>query len=132
MKTILFALLIVTTSAFAHGHLVFKKGALHAHTKWVSGPLVGGESVMKIDFKNGDHSPAVFTDKLDVVLWMPEMGHGSGPTTVAKTSDSSFQVNDIYFLMGGKWEVKFTITNQDGSKETQILKVDADGPGHNH
>ncbi len=51
-------------------------------------------------------SPAAFVNA--AVLWMPSMGHGSAPTSVAPVSgrNGCFAVSDIDFTMRGHWQIK--------------------------
>lgn len=150
MKSIIIAMsLLFGGFAHAHGghdhnqpmtHLTFAKGAVHAHATWQSGPQVSAESLLKIEWKSGaDHSPAEPPGNFEVVLWMPSMGHGSAPTQIQRVLDSQgqaltgvYQISNVYFVMGGDWDVNVTLTYQDGTKETQTIKVSLpmDGGGH--
>ncbi len=149
MKGIILALgVIFSTSAFAHGgghgpgmtHLTFANGAIHAHATWIVGPQVPQESLLKVEWKNGaDHSPTVPPGPFEVVLWMPSMGHGSAPTSVLESLDTSgqpilgsYDVKNVFFLMGGDWDVNVTLTYQDGTKETKTIKVNLPNGGHHH
>ena len=49
----------------------------------------------------------------DVKLWMPEMGHGSGPVSLAMGSDGCSTISDIDFLMAGTWQVKVRFSDSD-------------------
>lgn len=137
--------------AHAHGghdhgtpmtHLTFANGAIHAHATWQSGPEVSNESLLKIEWKNGaDHSPTEPPGAFAVSLWMPDMGHGSAPTQIQRVLDAQgqpltgvYQISNIYFVMGGDWDVNVTLNYQDGSKETQVIKVSlpTDGGGGHH
>lgn len=135
--------------AFAHGghdhdtpmaHLTFAKGAVHAHATWQAGPQVSTESLLKVEWKSGaDHSPTEPPGTFEVVLWMPSMGHGSAPTQIQRVLDAqgqplvgAYEISNMYFVMGGDWDVNLTLTYQDGTKETQTIKVNlpSDGGGH--
>ena len=48
-----------------------------------------------------------------VVLWMPAMGHGSSPTTVEKLDVGTYQVNNVFFIMPGQWQIRFQL--RDGN-----------------
>jgi YtkA-like len=121
-----FLLILASFSVFAANpdqHLSFAQGKIHAHISWTVGPVVEKESVMLVEFKTGaDHKPLDIKSDLTVALFMPEHGHGSSPTKVEKvTGSSSFKVSKMYFTMPGKWEVRVTIKNEDGTKETQTF-----------
>lgn len=152
MKSLIIAFgMLLGGLAHAHGghdhgtpmtHLTFANGAIHAHATWQSGPEVSNESLLKIEWKNGaDHSPTEPPGAFEVALWMPDMGHGSAPTQIQRVLDAQgqpltgvYQISNIYFVMGGDWDVNVTLTYQDGSKETQVIKVSipTDGGGGHH
>lgn len=52
-----------------------------------------------------------------VILWMPSMNHGSSPTTVKRISIGTFQVDDVFFTMPGKWEIRFRLLDGDSVDE---------------
>lgn len=75
---------------------------------------------MVVEFKtNGVANPM----DLKAVLFMPDMGHGSSPTKVEKISESSFKVSRMYFTMPGLWEIRLTIKNENGVKETKVFTI---------
>lgn len=151
MLSLAFAILATSilsaSSAFAHdphepnhAHLVFQSGALHAHASWVKGPLVSEESILRLEWKNGStHQPTEPKGKVKVILWMPDMGHGSSPTEIQPVLDDSglpvtgaYDVSAIYFVMGGLWQVKVQLTTPDGQVETQNVDVELAGHGGHH
>lgn len=123
----------------AHSHLVFQNGALHAHASWTTGPQVNDESVLRLEFKDAStHQSIELNATVKVVLWMPDMGHGSSPTQTQRVTNEAgealpgaFNIKDIYFIMGGKWEVNVTLTYPNGQTETQTINVEIAG-GHHH
>lgn len=146
MKTILAAVLFFAFSNLAQAHdhpgmthLVFANGAIHAHATWVQGPQTPDESILRIEWKNGDtHSPLEPAGAFRVTLFMPSMGHDSSPTQIQKVVDSQgqalvgvYQVSRMYFTMGGTWTVNITLKYPDSSEETQSFAVDLAG-GHPH
>ena len=65
-----------------------------------------------------------------VALWMPDMGHGSAPTQIARVLGSDgaplpgvFDVTNLYFTMGGHWDVSVTVLLPNGKEETRALPV---------
>lgn len=40
-----------------------------------------------------------------VVLWMPSMDHGSSPVTVERKGRGLYLATDVYFVMGGEWDI---------------------------
>ena len=47
---------------------------------------------------------------MNVVLWMPAMGHGSSPVKLTLTGLNYYQVSQAYFIMPGNWEVKMSFS----------------------
>lgn len=141
-----FILLFVGLNAWAHtsGHdhgseLKFSNGAIHAHLSWVQGPQSSEESVLRVQWMDGNaHVPAEPPGEFKVTLWMPEHNHGSSPTHNSRALDSkgnaltgAFEVSKIYFIMAGDWEVRVSLAYPDGTTETQVATVTIDG-GHHH
>ena len=50
---------------------------------------------------------------LHIFLWMPSMGHGSVPVKIKKIDQGEYEVSDVHFIMGGKWEIKFQLKNSN-------------------
>ena len=46
---------------------------------------------------------------LHIILWMPTMGHGSAPIKIKKIADGEYDVTNVQFIMGGKWDLKFQL-----------------------
>lgn len=46
-------------------------------------------------------------------LWMPDMGHGSGPTRLSSNVEGCTVVDRIGFLMAGAWELQVTLSDGD-------------------
>lgn len=122
-------------------HLVFAKGAVHTLVKWTTGPVVTSESIMKVQWMNGmTHTQAEPPGAFEVSLFMPSMGHGSAPTKIQHLNDAqgqplvgAYEVSNIYFMMGGDWQVRVTLKYQDGSTETQTMDLNLpEGGGHHH
>lgn len=120
------------------GHLVFKNGSVHVHATFSKAPAVGLEVPLVLETKDAvTHQNISLEDKVEVVLWMPSMGHGSAPTQIQRVLDSNgdlltgvYNVRNVYFTMGGDWEVRVVLTNNEGLKETQSFNMKLDGSGH--
>lgn len=144
MKTYLLSAIYLFASSlsYAHegaNHLSFANGALYAHATWVNGPHSSpAESVLRIEWKSGaEHSATEPPGRFRVSLWMPDMGHGSAPTQVQRVLDSRgqplvgvYQVSNVYFTMGGRWDVRLAMKYTDGKEETQAFRVQLEGGGH--
>ncbi|MBK9040177.1 MAG: hypothetical protein IPL83_13605 [Bdellovibrionales bacterium] len=150
MKAVLFSLCAIffSMSAFAHsgheGHLVFADGKIHAHLSWEHGPDgSGGESKMRLEWHDGA-THALFEPGLpfSVSLWMPSMGHGSGPTQIqavlnrnGEVVTGTYLVTNMYFLRMADWEIRVTMKYPDDREETQTWPIVVEGDdhgGHNH
>lgn len=46
------------------------------------------------------------SDLTSAELWMPDMGHGSSPTSLVKRDLLCTDVNQMEFFMDGKWEIR--------------------------
>ena len=122
------------------GHLPFWNDALHIHATFPTAPAVGVDSVLVLEAREAaTHKIIDITDDVAVVLWMPSMGHGSAPTQVERAVDAKgdivpgvFNVKNVYFTMGGDWEVRVILTNQKGQSETASFNVKVAGSGGGH
>lgn len=121
------------------GHMSFKQNRLHIHASFTNAPTVGPESPLVLEAKDPKtHQATELTDKIEVVLWMPSMGHGSAPTRIERALDSKgqlltgvFNVRNVYFVMGGDWEVQVTLTDVQGVHETKSFEVSLENE-HDH
>jgi hypothetical protein len=57
----------------------------------------------------------------EALLWMPDMGHGSSPTSLLPADDNCFEVNNLDFFMTGNWEVRVTLAS--GEKIAFVVPV---------
>lgn len=120
-----------TPSQFPSGHLVFKNNTLHIHAHFPVMPVAGAKTSLVLEAKNAQtHQPTEINDQIEVKLWMPSMGHGSSPTVVQRATDSSgkiipgtFNVNNVFFVMSGNWEIWITLKDAAGKSEKQSFNV---------
>jgi len=141
LKALLLAFCYLFTGvAHAHvGHmhgeptsqLRFAQGRVVARVSWITGPQVAVESLMRIEWRD-ENAALIDPVRFDVVLWMPSMDHGSAPTRIERFGDGVYQVSNVYFIMGGEWDVHVTLTYPDGTQETQTISVDLPDHGHHH
>jgi len=123
------------SAASADCALSFSKSELCASLSWDSPPVEGQDSPFTLRFwnsktssKNGpyvDPSLTVFTK-----LWMPAMGHGSSPITTVHTKDPAggdvtgiYHSTDVFFIMGGDWEVHVQLKQGQTVVEEAILPI---------
>lgn len=131
-------LTLVSAVSFAQsGPLHFPKAGLSAELSWLHGPKTGVESILRMDWKNLVSQHSAEPGSFKVVLWMPDMGHGSSPTRLQRVlgADSqplvgAYRVTNIYFTMGGVWDVHVSVKLVDGSEETQSIRLTLPGGGH--
>jgi hypothetical protein len=88
-----------------------------ARLKWLDGPNSPNESKLTIEVAGNA------AESVEVVLWMPDMGHGSADTVVTRTGATTFEVTDIYFIMSGLWEVQVRLKTTDGRKEEAVWSI---------
>lgn len=89
--------------------LYFKTKTLCASLEWIKKPTSENEGEFKLKFwdANSGSSRGPFVTPpgdLKVSLWMPAMGHGTGPVTV-KREQGIVQVSHASFSMNGDWEI---------------------------
>lgn len=97
--------------------LKFMKTDYSFIVSWEQGPQLGeSRFLMKSWNQNGSRNGPYqnLPKDLHVFLWMPAMGHGSAPVKLQKINDGEYEVSDVQFIMGGKWEVKFQL--KDGAQ----------------
>ncbi|RYZ91710.1 MAG: serine protease spb1 [Proteobacteria bacterium] len=95
---------------------------------WVTYPTESkpGEFLFKIYRLNlADQSPMPVDHnlKLQVVLWMPSMGHGSTPVTVTRLDVGTFSATKVFFVMPGEWEIKFQLKDEEALQDEAILSL---------
>lgn len=96
----------------------FKKAKFSFALSWQEGPQMGASRFLIRAWNqssgsiNGPYQD--FPKTLNVFLWMPAMGHGSAPVKLKRLDDGEYEVSEVQFIMGGKWEIKFQL--KDGSQ----------------
>ena len=117
MKIIGILLALWTFPAFAET-LTFQNGTILADSQWQQGPQVSKESILLISWRDSAGQP--LTPSFRVILWMPDMGHGSAPTKIFPlNTPGAFQVKKMFFTMPGEWEVKVELALPNGTLEIQ-------------
>ena len=118
--------------------LSFSNGQIKALVSWEQGPQSPDESIMQIEWQNS-LGQAIEPNSFRVILFMPAMGHGSAPTQINRVLDQDgdpragvFRIVNMYFTMGGDWDVQVVLISPNGSKETQVVPVHLTGGGGPH
>lgn len=122
--------------------LQFKNGTLLVDVVFTSQPELMKDSPFTLVVKDAvTGQPVEVKDQVKVVLWMPDMNHGSAPTQVQRVVDKrgvlvpgSYQVTNVFFTMGGTWEVHVQLKDAQGLIEMQSFEMqfadDEDHGGH--
>jgi hypothetical protein len=91
----------------------FSKTKFSFTLDWITGPIKGeSKFILKSWHEDLGSLSGPYQDlpnDLHIYLWMPDMGHGSSPVKIKKLGTGEYEVNSIYFIMGGKWEIYFQL-----------------------
>jgi hypothetical protein len=95
---------------------------------WITGPLKGeNKFILKSWHQDLGTLSGPYQDlpnDLHIYLWMPDMGHGSAPVKIKKLGSGEYEVTNVYFIMGGGWEVFFQLLkNKDEVLDEVILPI---------
>jgi len=113
--------------------LSFANAGMQMAWRWEKDPIGTEEGILllrtyKASTLDGLPEPTDVTGALTMKLWMPDMGHGSSPTTVERLLDASgqivpgsYRIKGIYFIMPGLWEMIFEI--QEGGVIRDSAKI---------
>ena len=106
--------------------LTFKKENLCGTIRWQQAPSIKGESSLLLSFKTAEGDLVTFlpSDTIKATLWMPDHMHGSAPTkTVPQKSADQFVIKNIWFIMPGRWNIKFEIFAKDHLVDEDTLTL---------
>lgn len=107
--------------------LSFNKSGYSFVVSWVDGPKKGASKFIMKTWKkevgtmNGPYQD--LNKNLHIFLWMPTMGHGSQPVNITKTNDGEYEVSNVQFIMGGKWEIKFQLKDGAGVSDEAVITL---------
>ncbi|WP_413574795.1 FixH family protein [Bdellovibrio sp. HCB290] len=105
--------------------LALPQSGLCAEVQWNIGPQSPAESEFTLKFwKNTDSKNGPYVDplsSLNVILWMPSMGHGSSPVTIEKIEPGVYRVRRVFFIMPGDWEIRISL--KDGATSVDQATV---------
>lgn len=129
----LVSIFAVLTMASAHAScpVEFPSSGICASIDWRVGPVQGDESRMIVRFWNAANSAEAgpYVDpapQIDLKPWMGmgDHGHGTSPVRVTRLEPGVFQVDRIYLVMSGAWELR--IQRKDGARvlEQAVTSVD--------
>lgn len=97
---------------------VSRDGALSASLVEANpSPPAKGNNTWLLELSDADGNPVEALD-FSAVLYMPEHGHNSSPTTVsAEATPGRYEVSRITFTMGGVWEVRLISAGETTSRD---------------
>ena len=95
---------------------------------WITGPLKGeSKFILKSWHEDLGTLSGPYQDlpnDLHIYLWMPDMGHGSSPVKIKKLGSGEYEVTNVYFIMGGGWEIYFQLLkNKDDVVDEVIIPI---------
>lgn len=84
---------------------------------WKTGPVEAEESVLELTFFDLKNPNQNWNQDLGIEaeLWMPSMGHGSAPVSIEMPEKHRALIKEIYFIMKGKWEIRFHVFSGPGN-----------------
>lgn len=93
--------------------LLFNGEQLKIQPFWREGPFVLNQSRLLIVVTNLEGVPVSPELELNVMLWMPDMGHGSFPVDVIEIDEGVYEAKEIFFTMPGYWDIHFQLTQRE-------------------
>ena len=103
-----------------------KESKLCASFTWDTRPTFEKpEGVFVLEF-HGDDDSSQFVDlihPLEVVLWMPSMGHGSSPVTIEHLGMGQYRVSKVNFIMRGDWDIQIRLKNGEQILDQAVYPV---------
>lgn len=116
----------------------FPEQGLVVKFQFLTEPGTGKDSqalLETFDLQSGQ--PVAINQKLQVKLWMPSMNHGSAPTQIQRwvetdgtVSITKYLIKNVYFTMGGQWQVLVTIDPKTPQESTRGFEIAISGGGH--
>jgi hypothetical protein len=104
--------------------LYFKTEDLCANYTWITKPTEDEMGSFSLNFwKRVDAQAADPALSLKVLLWMPDMGHGSSPVKLTHQSTGQYLVENVFFSMHGGWQIRFQLKNAQAVTEEQVVDV---------
>lgn len=87
-------------------------------------PTRGVNTLQMVVTRISDGAPAAGL-QLDVVPWMPAMGHGASvkPTVSAEAQPGVFTVTNVNLFMPGLWEIRTTIGGSASDHVTPTFEI---------
>lgn len=61
--------------------------------------------------------------QVEVILWMPSMGHGSSPVVVNSIDQKKWLASEVFFIMPGDWEIRFQLKRNEEVIDEIIVPI---------
>ena len=61
--------------------------------------------------------------QIEVILWMPSMGHGSSPVVIDSSDQKKWQASEVFFIMPGDWEIRFQLKRNEEVIDEVIVPI---------
>lgn len=121
----LFSLMILSISAAQACDIHFKSEDLCMSVSWEKFPKARENGAFVLKFTDAQDSQRLMDPKTSphVILWMTSMGHGSKPVTLKREDIGTFRSTDVFFIMGGPWDIKFQLKDGDNVLEERVKGV---------
>lgn len=104
--------------------LYFQTEDLCASYSWLTNPTEDETGSFNLKFwSRANGQPTDPQLELKVVIWMPDMGHGSSPVTITKNAVGDYLVDRVFFSMHGDWQIRFQLKNAKAVSDEQIANV---------
>lgn len=87
--------------------------AVSVRAIWNRGPEVGGNAKLTVFLLDAQGNRVGVEEEVFGYIWMPGMGHGSAPIDHYKISDGVYELDRIFFIMGGYWEFHLQLKRND-------------------
>jgi hypothetical protein len=82
-----------------------------------------GDSAWSFSIKDVASGEPATGLSLDVVPWMPAMGHGTSTVpSVRDTGDGVYVIDDVVLFMAGQWELRTAVSGHD--TDQVVVSVD--------
>ena len=99
-----------TFSADAYVTAASTSGALSVAVRTSPQPPARGTDSVELTITRVSDGTPVDGLSLDVVPWMPAMGHGTSTPTVTPEGDGVYLVTEVYLFMPGLWALQTAIS----------------------
>ncbi len=86
---------------------------LCAQVEWILPPIVG-ENKIRLKFD----APVV--GQVLASADMPDMGHGTAPITVVRVDERTYEMHQVWLIMGGLWVIHVAVNDVDAQFRVEL------------